>query len=102
MEVTVSGRHIDVTTPIREYAAKRLSKLPRYYDRVMSTAVVIDKAEHRQFDVEIRVNADLGNPFVVREVNEDVYAAIDEAEKKLERQLTDFKEKRRHRKHLTS
>ena len=102
MEVTVSGRHIDVTAPIRAYAVKRLGKLSRYYDRVMAAEVVIDKADPHRFDVEVRIKAELGDPFVVRVVGEDVYAALDDAEKKLERKLTAFKEKRRNRKHLPS
>ena len=65
----------------------------------MLAEVVIDKAQH-EFAVEIRVKAELGDPFVVHERNGDVYSAIDDAEKKLERQLTDFKEKRRNKKHL--
>ena len=100
MEIVVSARHMDVSEPIRDYAHKRLAKLTRYYDRVMQVEVILDKAEHSQFDVEVKVLAELGDPFLVQVRGADVYACIDEAEKKLERQLTAFKEKRRHHKHV--
>src|SRR3972149_1021775 len=43
MEIKVSGRHIDITAAIREYASEKVLKLPRYYDRVQEIDVVLDR-----------------------------------------------------------
>ncbi len=101
MDLTISGRHIEITEPIREYAHKRVSKLPRYYDRVRSVDVVADKSEdHHGFEVEIIAHVDQHDPFVAKSKDDDLYAGIDGAVDKLERQLTDHKEKLRNRKHM--
>jgi putative sigma-54 modulation protein len=98
MEITVTGRHIEVTAAIRDYASDKVSKLPRYFDRVHAIDVVVNHQEHSQ-EIEIIVKADRVDPFVCKVAGSDVYACIDEAVGKLERQLTDHKERLRNRKH---
>ncbi|MCC7145525.1 MAG: ribosome-associated translation inhibitor RaiA [Phycisphaeraceae bacterium] len=98
MEVTISGRHLEITEPIREYAAGKMAKLPRYYDRLQAVQVVAEKNEH-QFMVEVRVQADRHDPFIAKESGTDLYACIDATVDKLERQLTDHKDRLRNRKH---
>ena len=41
MQMTISGHHLDVTDPIREYVTSKLSKLERHYDHINSTAVIL-------------------------------------------------------------
>ena len=101
MEITVSGRHIEVTPAIREYATGKVAKLPRYFDRLQSVDVVTDKTEHPSYEVEIIAKVDRADPFVVTERGEDLYACIDDAVDKLERRLSDRKERLRNRKHRT-
>jgi putative sigma-54 modulation protein len=96
MEITVSGRHLEITPAIREYVEKRVAKLPRYYDRVRAIHVVVEK-DTRQQIVEIRVTADGVESFVAKTPGLDLYACIDQTVEKLERQLTDHKEMVRHR-----
>jgi putative sigma-54 modulation protein len=98
MEVTVTGRHLDITAAIREYAQEKVSRLVRYYDRVQAADVVADRLEP-EYEVEIRVTADHHAPFVAKAHGPDLYACIDAANDKIERQLTDHKDKLRNRKH---
>ena len=102
MDVNITGRHLEITPPIQEYAQKRLAKLSRYYDRVHSAVVIADKAEHHHYDLEVKVSADEGAPFIAKVHGEDLYACLDQAADKLERQLTDHKEMMRSRKGKTS
>ena len=101
MEITVSGRHIEVTPAIREYATGKVAKLPRYFDRLQSVDVVTDKTEHPSYEVEIIAKVDRIDPFVVKVEGQDLYACIDDAVDKLERRLSDRKERLRNRKHRT-
>ena len=101
MDFKSSGRHVEVTPAIREYAEKRTGKLPRYYDLVQQINVVIDQRD-RHFEVELIVDVEHAEAFVARASGEDLYACIDEAVDKAERQLTDHKEKCRNRKHKAS
>lgn len=98
MEVTVTGRHMDITPAIRAYAEEKVGRLPRFYDRIQAVAIVADKADP-DFEVEVRVQADHHEPFIARTRGQDLYACIDAASDKLERQLTDHKDKIRNRKH---
>ncbi len=99
MEFHVTGRHIEITPPIREYAETKLTKLPRYFDRVSSIEVVADKTDPKHFALEVIVHAEHAPPFIGKTTGDDLYACIDSAYDKLERQLTDHKSKLLDRKH---
>ena len=99
MEIIVTGRHIEVTPAIREYASRKVAKLPRYFDRIHLIEVVIDKHDHHGFKVEVIVKSEHVDPFVAHTSGDDLYACIDQVTDKLERQLTDHKERLRNRKH---
>lgn len=102
MEVTVTGRHIEITPAIREYATTKVQKLPRYFDRVQSITIVADKRDHHRLEVEVIVQADRAEPFIAKESGPDLYACIDASVDKLERQLTDHKGRVRNHKGHTS
>jgi putative sigma-54 modulation protein len=99
MQFKISGRHLEITPAIREYAAKKAERLPRHYDRVGEVAMVVDRFDH-SFSVEIIAQVEHHEPVIVKRVDEDMYAAIDGAIDRIERQLTDVKEKLRNRKHI--
>ena len=103
MEITVSGRHhLEITPAIKEYATSKVSKLPRYFDRVQLISIVVGKSNNHTFEVEIILEAEHHSRFVAKSEGPDVYAGIDGTVDKLERQLTDYKERLRSRKGKTS
>ncbi len=99
MEIKVSGRHIDVTPAIREHASDKVMKLTRFFDRIQQMSVIVDKSDGNANSVEIIVDAEHTDPFLASESGPDLYGCIDEAMKKLERQLSDHKDRLRNRKH---
>ena len=102
MELVVTGRHMDITPAIREYASDKVSKLPRYFDRIQSIEVIAHKITHkmeRLHELEIIVHADKTDPFICKTTGSDLYACIDEAVDKLERRLAEHKARLRNRKH---
>lgn len=101
MDITIAGRHLDVTPAIRDYAQKKADKLLKYYDRIQAIDVVVYKAEHRHTGVELKVIVDSAEPFISKAQGPDLYACIDEVEEKIERQLRDHKTKVRQRKGKT-
>lgn len=98
MQITVSGRHFDVSERLRNYTVEKAGRLERFYDRAQSADVVFDK-EALKHRCEIIVKADHHMTFVAKESHEDPYAALDATVKDLERQLNKHKEKFRNRKH---
>jgi len=100
MEFKISGRHIDITPAIHDYAQKKTQRLHRYFDRIQSIEAVVDKRDHHQFEVELVVDVEHNPALVAREKHDDLYAAIDRVTDKMERRLTDHKERLRNRKHI--
>ncbi|MEO0588010.1 MAG: ribosome-associated translation inhibitor RaiA [Planctomycetota bacterium] len=102
MDVTLIGRHLEITEAIREHAEDRAARLPRYFDRVRSAEVVVDKLDGLRFGVEFVVHVDRHDPVVATGEHTDLHACLDATVAKVERQLHDLKERHRNRKHLTA
>ncbi len=98
MQITVTGRHLDLTPAIEEYANRKASKLTRYFDRVQQIEVRIDKQKN-EYEVELIVDVEHHDPFVATAKAEDLYASIDLAVDKAARQLSDHKNRLRDNKH---
>jgi putative sigma-54 modulation protein len=99
MEFKITGRHLEITPAIREYAQKKTERVHRYFNRIQEIQVVVDKQD-RSFEVELIVDVEHHDSFIARHKDVDLYAAIDQTLDKMERQLTDHKEKLRNRKHI--
>lgn len=98
MQVSVTGRHIDLSPELRGYAENKASKLTKFYDRITSVEVILC-GEANGFEAEMIVKGKRKSVFVAKERGEDMYAAVDLVMDKIERQLTRHKEKIRNRKH---
>jgi len=98
VQVSVTGRHIDLSPELRSYAETKAGKLTRFYDRIQIVEVILD-GEGNGFEAEMVVKAVHKHVFVAKERGEDMYAAVDMVMDKIERQLTRHKEKFRNRKH---
>lgn len=99
MLFTITGKHVEVTESIKNYAKEKTSKLPRYYNIINQVEVIIDDSPGGNVTVEIIARAEHNKTFVVNETCEDAYKCIDIAVHKLERQLRRQKGKERNNKH---
>lgn len=93
ISTTVTGRHLDVTEPIRVHAEEQVAKLAKYSDRIQRVEVILDKSNEVEFSVEIIAHVDAHDPFIGSDSQQDLYACIDSVTHKLERQLHDHKER---------
>lgn len=93
MQLNISGHHLDITDPIRDYVTNKLSRLEKHYDRITSTNVILSVEKLVQ-KAEATVHVSGGELFADAE-HEDLYAAIDSLTDKLDRQLIKYKEKHR-------
>jgi putative sigma-54 modulation protein len=93
MQMTISGHHLTITDPIRDYVTAKLSKLERHYEQITSVTVIltVDKLVQK---AEATVHATGADLFANAE-HEDLYAAIDALSDKLDRQIIKHKEKHR-------
>ena len=93
MQINISGHHVDLTDPIKDYVNTKLEKLSRHHDRITSTNVIlsVDKLIQKA-EASVHVS---GKEFFANSESEDLYAAIDVLADKLDRQLIKHKEKMR-------
>jgi putative sigma-54 modulation protein len=88
--VTVTGRHVQVTEPMKDYAIDKLLKLERFSPRLIDIYVTMDiqKLEHRvdvvmQYDtLKIKTHA----------VSGDMYSSVDLVVNKLKSQIRKYKD----------
>lgn len=98
--VTITGRHMEITPALKSYAEQKATKLAKYYDLIHDIEVVCN-AEKAAVEVEMIAKADHHATFVAKHHDGDAYACIDGCMHKLERQITEHKDKHRNRKHTT-
>jgi putative sigma-54 modulation protein len=86
----VTGRQLDVTDAIRDYAQRRVDKLGKYLEPLRNADVVLEKRGPHTYWVEMIVRVNGFAPFVGTEKGDDLYAAVDTCANKLERQVREF------------
>ena len=93
MQLNVSGHHVEVTAPLREYVENKFERLQRHFDQITNTQVtlIVEKLVQK---AEATVHISGADIFAQAE-SEDMYAAIDALADKLDRQLIKHKEKTR-------
>ena len=91
MDIIVTFRHLESTDALRDYAREKVSRIKNYVGARADVAVVLSLEKHRH-QAEITLNTN-GITVNAKDVTEDMYAAIDLAVDKLERQVKKHKEK---------
>jgi putative sigma-54 modulation protein len=92
MNIIVSGRHLEITPALKNYAEEKLKKFERYLSDISEAFVTlsIEKKYRHKAEVLIKVN---GYLIQAEGVTAEIYSSIDEVSDKLERQLKKYKEK---------
>jgi ribosomal subunit interface protein len=95
MQISVSGKGVDVGDALRSHIENQLAEhVTKYIDRVTSIQVVVSREAHL-FRVDITGNLGTHSGQVVRSRGqlEEVYSAFDEALHKISKQLRRYKRK---------
>jgi putative sigma-54 modulation protein len=86
LDVTISGRHVDVTDAMRDHAREQVAKLERHSSHLMRATVTLAIEGERHLAEVIGVIR--GKSDVVgKHESHDMYLSIDQAAAKVERQL---------------
>ena len=93
MNLNISGHHLELTEPLRNYVVSKLARVERHFDHLIDASVIltVEKLRHK---AECTLHTRGANLFA-EAVEEDMYAAIDTLIDKLDRQTKKFKEKYR-------
>ena len=91
MDVTISGRHMEVTDAMESHIRERIGKLPRFDDRIQAVSVTLaSDAGEEQIEVIAKCHR---NVLVAEARSHDMYDSIDEAFAKLERRVARLHDK---------
>lgn len=97
MQINISGHHVDLTEPLKDYINEKLDKLNRHLDKITSINVTLN-IENKEHLAEATVRFSGGEIFAEAGAS-DMYAAIDSLSDKLDRQILKHKEKQVARNH---
>jgi len=92
MNLKITGLHLEVTPPLREYVSNKLERVIRHMDNVIEVGVTlsVDKLAQK---AEVNLHLPPGKDIHVEAIEEDMYAAVDVVMDKLDRQVLKHKEK---------
>ncbi|MEH8019691.1 MULTISPECIES: ribosome hibernation-promoting factor, HPF/YfiA family [Rheinheimera] len=91
MQITLTGRHVEITTAIKQYVDTKFAKLERHFDQINNVHVTLN-VEKLKHIAESKLLLNGAEVFAVAE-DENMYAAIDLLIDKLDRQVIKHKEK---------
>lgn len=90
MQVNITARHLELTQSLADYVRKKVERCERYFDHLVWSQVILSVEKYRQV-AEIVIHASK-TTFRAKEESIDLYAAIDLALAKIEKQLKKYKE----------
>lgn len=93
MQVQISTRHGDISAATKEKITKKVEKLHRYFERLMSIDVTVDLEKADEPKIEIVATAEHKNDFVANHQSKDMFGSLEQVISKLEVQLKKYKEK---------
>lgn len=92
MKIDITGRHIEVTEPLRKFATDRLERLRGIIDQIMEVHLILTVEKHQRHiaEVNIKTRHDFHHG---EEVSTDMYTSIAAVIDKAEKQILRSKEK---------
>lgn len=99
LPIQITIRDMPVSSAIETYIRKRAEKLNRFYNRISSCRIVIElpqkhKRQGKLYNVRIDLTVPGKELVVTHKTNQDIYIALRDAFKAIERQLEEHSHKR--------
>lgn len=91
MQITVKGKNVEVTPALKDYVQKRLERVARYFDHIISVDAMLSTERGRHI-AEIKIFAD-GTTLRGTDKTKDMYNSIENVAEKLEVQIKKLKDK---------
>ncbi len=90
MNLTITGRHVEVTEALDQYVREKLDHVVRHFDHVTSAHVILSVEKHEQkAECTLHVKS---KDLHAEATGDQLYAAIDALIDKLDRQVRKHKE----------
>ena len=92
MKLDITGRHIEITEPIRRFATDRVERLRGASDEVMEAHFILTVEKHQRHVAEVNIKTRHGF-HNCEEVSTDMYTSIAAVIDKIEKQILKSKER---------
>lgn len=98
MNIQISGSNIDLTEAIKQYVTEKIKSLQKYYPDMISAKIDLGMTtkHHNKgselFEAKVMIHVS-GSDFRAVATEGDLYAAIDNVQNELKRELRQHKEK---------
>jgi len=97
LQIEVTVRHGSIAADMRDRADEKARRLLKYYDKIQSIHVVLNRGGDG-FSCEMIADLEHSGDLVAQAAGHNMHAVIDQAAERLERQLLEHKNRTRHRK----
>lgn len=91
MQLTITGRHIDITEGLETHIKEKMNKIKKHFDQVININVILEVVKNVQ-SAEAKLHIS-GSDLFAKVEDDDMYGAIDKMVKKLDSQVIKHKEK---------
>ena len=98
MSVDITGRHIEITEPIRKFATDRLERLRGIMDEVLEVHFILTVEKHQRHIAELNIKT-RHDFYHSEEVSTDMYTSIAAVIDKVEKQILKDKGRKVARRH---
>ncbi|WP_047045659.1 ribosome hibernation-promoting factor, HPF/YfiA family [Vibrio mexicanus] len=92
MKVNITGKNIDITSAIRSHIESKFKKLEKWQVDIIGCQATFCEEPNKKKKFEAVITVPKGQ-LVASATHEDLYAAVNEVEQKLERQLNKLRHK---------
>jgi len=92
MQMNITGKNIEITSAIRNHIESKFKKLEKWQVEITGCQASFSEQPNKQKKFEATVTIPKGQ-LVASAIHDDLYAAINEVEQKLERQLNKLRHK---------
>ena len=97
MDIRIQTIHFDASQQLEDFIQKKVSKLDKYHDGILSTEVTLkivkpETANNKDASIKVAVS---GQDFFAEKVSDSFEESISEIVEAIEKQLVKFKEKQR-------
>ena len=96
MQIVVKGKNIEITDALRSYAEKKLHPMERHFDNIIEVQATLNVAKNPSVErnnvVELTALVN-GAVLRVEESADNMYAALDLAAERMDRQVRKYKER---------
>jgi putative sigma-54 modulation protein len=92
MSIDITGRHIEITEPIRKFATDRLERLRGVIDEMQEVHFILTVEKHQRHIAELNIKT-RRDFYHAEEVSTDMYTSVAAAVDKVEKQILRDKER---------